>query len=138
MQDYQGFESLALRNCFVELDEKWANRWPNAEEETSPEPGGEEASSSPSEPQRVQSACEGLDVPGLVLNVRRVFSDDGDRAQAEALSTAVAALLSANLSVQARPLVDELVALIKTARGPRAEVIALAFRRDFDGGCRKE
>lgn len=36
------------------------------------------------------------------------------------------ALIGAGLSSQAKPLVDELVAVIQAARGPRAEVVSLA------------
>ena len=53
-------------------------------------------------------------------------------ARLEALAVAVQALIGAGLSSQAKPLVDELVAVIQAARGPRAEVISLAARRDRD------
>jgi hypothetical protein len=49
-----------------------------------------------------------------------------------ALAVAVHALIGGGLTSQAKPLVDELVALIKVARGQRAEVISLAARRDRD------
>ena len=52
-----------------------------------------------------------------------------DLARAEALAMSVAALLGAGLTSQARPLADELVEVLKAARGPLASVTSLASRR---------
>lgn len=51
-----------------------------------------------------------------------------DLARAEALATSVAALLGAGLTAQARPLADELVEVLKAARGQMASVIPLRGR----------
>ncbi len=70
----------------------------------------------------VDGAALGIDSPE---HVQRVFGEDASAAKAEALVDAVRSLLSAGLASQARPLVDELVALIKASRRPLATVISI-------------
>ena len=65
------------------------------------------------------------DVAEPVPHVQRVIGDDASAAKAEALANAVRSLLSADLAAQARPLVDELVALIKASRRDLATVIPI-------------
>lgn len=60
--------------------------------------------------------------------VERMMADDASAAKAEALAEAVRSLLSAGLAAQARPLVDEPLALIKSSRGPLATVIPILRR----------
>lgn len=67
---------------------------------------------------------------GRLQSTRIEILDSGGAARLEALAVAVQALLGGGLTSQAKPLVDELVALIRSARGPRAEVISLASRRE--------
>ena len=73
------------------------------------------------------AACGG-GLPEPVSEVERMIGDDANAAKAEALAEAVRSLLSAGLAAQARPLVDELVALIKSSRGPVATVIPIRRR----------
>ena len=70
-------------------------------------------------------AARDVDAPELAPHVECVIGDDANAAKAEALADAVRSLLSAGLAAQARPLVDELVAVIKASRGPLATVIPI-------------
>ena len=55
-------------------------------------------------------------------NARIELIEGGGASRLEALAIAVQALIGGGLASQAKPLVDELVALNKPARGPRAQV----------------
>jgi hypothetical protein len=68
-------------------------------------------------------ASGGEQLPPLVPH--RVIGDDASAAKAEALADAVRSLLTAGLAAQARPLVDELLALLRASRGPLATVIPI-------------
>jgi hypothetical protein len=72
-------------------------------------------------------ACE-TGLPKPVAEVARRVVDDASAAKAEALPDAVRSLLSAGLAAHARPLVDELVVLLKSSPGPVATVIPIRRR----------
>ncbi len=72
-------------------------------------------------PDDVEGGARGVDLPELLTHVQPI-GDDASATKAEALAEAVRLLLSAGLAVQARPLVDELLALVKASHRPRSGV----------------
>jgi hypothetical protein len=67
-------------------------------------------------PDAVEGGARGVDLPEVLTHVQSVTGDDANATMAEALTEAVRLLLSVGLAVQVRPLVDELLALLKASR----------------------
>ena len=78
----------------------------------------------------VRGARPNVARPELVPHLQGVIVDDPSAAKAEALADAVRSLLSVGLAAQARPLVDELVALFKSSRRPLATVVPIRRPRE--------
>jgi hypothetical protein len=78
----------------------------------------------------VDAGARDAGLPKPVAEVARRVIDDASAAKAEALAEAVRSLLSADLASQARPLVEELVALIKSSRGPVATIIPIRRQKE--------
>jgi hypothetical protein len=73
-------------------------------------------------PDDVEGGARGVDLPEVLTHGQSVIGDDASATKAEALTEAARLLLSAGLAVQARPLVDERLALIKASHRPRSGV----------------
>ncbi len=104
---------------FESLQTKWANTWAS---ERLPRQRSVHCASKRAD---ARAALEAGHAKEPVPTLGPMFGDEASAAKAQALAEAVRSLLAAGLGAQARPLVDELVALIESKRGPVASVIQI-------------